>query len=668
MKNLAIGAIQGTAAVGVMSAANAIQQAAAHNGEEPQPDPDGDQALELPEYLPRSVEEANLQWGNWGMLEDPDKNFLQRAYSSSPLNTIDARDQREGNHGTTIQRPPAQGVKVLQNFLGQVDLHQIGRLFLGLQEGVVALELSVSGLLSATETSHHLLGRAMHKLSAAERLPLAIAQAKLTESGNSLTEVLHGIEKADERPRIRRWVDEMMIGLGPYSGLENHGPPRVVQPDDPDTSEISVTVTSALAKFTQLNESIRHETDTFLAISGNDSTGQGKQLVALLGLVDELIRHNDRTAASLRVITVTRKLTPDMVEENELHVAYQGVRGQAALHNLAPLIERPAHLLQVPLTIVRARTRIQMRLEVPLVPFHSPVYEILKAPNSLLRTQNGHLLQLSSNSVILQKGSTRTTIPTQVLETACVFQSGNVGCVNSLQFEQRKSCETELMVDDDTSPGVLQCLTGLSLLDPYVEHASQVGQETFDWYSPTETKVRIQCRDGREESASLAGLCRVELERGCTFATNRFILDGPEAAIRRQENVNFVVHPTRIAKVLGLIQVPSPEQWTNLTTMVNSLTTESGYPSLGAMLDLYHKLNPKPEDPLFTIFSPKVRIALLLATKIILCVILVILFVYKCSLYVKSKWVVRKTRKFQNVPDPSEPEVENVPLSPPGQF
>lgn len=76
---------------------------------------------------------------------------------------------------------------------------------------------------------------------------------------------------------------------------------------------------------------------------------------------------------------------------------------------------------------------------------------------------------------------------------------------------------------------------------------------------------------------SLVGLSRIELEHGWAFTSSKSLSEWPETAEWRNEYINYVVHPTRIAKILRMIQVPPPELWTNLTTMVYNMTTETGY-------------------------------------------------------------------------------------------
>ena len=86
------------------------------------------------------------------------------------------------------------------------------------------------------------------------------------------------------------------------------------------------------------------------------------------------------------------------------------------------------------------------------------------------------------------------------------------------------------------------------MLDPFQEHASQVGVETFDWYAPYPT---VTCSDGRKETSTLQGLCRVELERGCGVDIGTFRLDRAEAGVKIPERVLWTVPPVRVANVLG---------------------------------------------------------------------------------------------------------------------
>ena len=318
-------------------------------------------------------------------------------------------------------------------------------------------------------------------------------------------------------------------------------------------------------------------------IAGNSPKGVDLDLIVLTTAVEALVREMDLITTSVKTMIATGRLSPDLLPDDQLDQAFDTLQNEALNKGLVTLIQEPAQLLRVPIQMGRNPEGIRIWIKVSMVPANEAPFEVLKAPPALLRAGNGHLFQLNAKSAVIIRGAERISVEDNELEASCIQQAGYLACTRNLISRPRSSCETELL-GGDLGDEASHCQQGLTVLDPYQEHLSQVGTESFDWYGPETTAFTMECPDGRRQEAQLQGLCRLEVERGCKARSKRLVMDGAENAIRTTISGGWAVPPTRVHEVMERMHLPEPEEWENLSEVIYKLNQAEGGPTVNDLL------------------------------------------------------------------------------------
>ena len=496
-----------------------------------------------------------------------------------------------------------KGVNIVSNFQGQIEMHHLGQLLLGLEQGVLTIDYPTDALLRATGRALalanavlELTGHTRHLKHKNGELPdfdlyqrrSAVATIQRTKArrnrlhatGTALTYLIQGVDRPG---RSRRWVQEMNLGLGGYQELSEAARARGDRTDDPPSGMIHVHLHPGIPALDEAIRVLRNgHNGTISLVEARD--GLWSEQLEIFGLaLEDLARINEAHTGVLRAGLSGGRMSTDFISWEDLRRGFGELFQEAKEYRLIPLVERPAQLLQAPLRVRRHEDRLTMWLEIPLIPEGEAPYDIMKASPALLRTPNGHLLQLKTSSTLLRRSDELIAIPDEDLKNACHQYNGLMACARSLTYKKRTSCEAE-MLGEQLERGDGQCQSGLAILDPFQEHASQVGIESFDWYAPYPTKVTVTCADGRQETPTLQGLCRVELERGCGVDTGSFRLDRAESGVRIPEKVMWTVPPVRVASVLGKVKLPEPEKLEGIRELLRDMREEDGSPALGRFL------------------------------------------------------------------------------------
>ena len=529
--------------------------------------------------------------------------------------TIDALDKADDLRPLSHRNPNyGQGVRVVANFQGQIEMHRLGQLVLGLEEGVITIDYPTETLLQVSAAAIRMADTLLEHVATKRLTPsvnpkkkpfdlyalpstfstlhrVMSKRAVLHDSAAALTFAIQGV---DRPTRDRRWVQEVNLGLGAYRDINEAAKQRWNGLNDPPSGTVQVHLKPSYPDVLQLNRTLVQDyNSTWGLINMQDDLWSER--FGMFGLsLEDLIRKIDVHTSVLRTGLAAGKLSSDFIPWEDLREGFRRIHQEAKVYQLVPLVERAAQLLAAPLRMRRRYSQLTMWLEVPLMPTGETPYDILKASPALLRTPNGHLLQVRTGSTLLRKGTEMLALPDAELENACHSFNGVTACARSLTYQRRASCETE-MLGDRLDRGEGQCRNGLDILSPFEEHASQVGVETFDWYAPYPTEIEVSCADGRKETSTLQGLCRVELERGCGVNTGAFRLDRAEAGIKVPERVLWTVPPVRIAQVLGKVNIPDPETMENLGDLLRDMRNEHGGPTLGTFMQSLGTMNQEEE-------------------------------------------------------------------------
>ena len=602
VSNLAFGALHAGAAIGVFQAAGFSIPAITPENSETDENLCAVEDAECLEVIKRlgylDAFNTSLLFPDPATTSDNTTKLLPSPRGGT-IPSLDILDQMDIPHEAWMpRRDRGAGVKITSNFQGEVQMHRIGKLTLGLEEGVVAIGIPADALLNVARSTDLLIDRVVYEVAqlgtdtsdegalfrnlTSRRLEvLSSLQTKLIESASTLAETVHGIDK-DQREK--RWVHQLNFGLGdlqPISAAETNK--LVLQNKSPQLADVRVAVSVDVATASSLNQTITHSHHTALQSIQQKLQTWSEDLKVFMDKVENLVRQMDALQRAIRLTAISNSLSPDLVDRRELAEIFRAIQAAASKKGFELLIERPAHLLKVPVRMARRRSQLLLWLEVPMVPADEAHYEILKAAPAMLRTSNGHLLQLETTTTLLQKNKDLISVPDRRLHSSCVQHADHLACARNLIFKKRASCESEMLgnTDSDNTP---QCKSNLRVLDPYTEHLSQVGRESYDWYAPRPTEIHIRCDDGREEKATIGGLSRVELERGCKVNTPQYVIDGPESAIHQEDEIVWTIPPGRVAKVLQHVELPNPERRDDCGTLLQALQSDDGGPNIGALM------------------------------------------------------------------------------------
>ena len=491
------------------------------------------------------------------------------------------------------------GIKVTANFLGQVEMHRVGKLYLGLEQAVLFLETPAEVLIDVSRQAIQwaddiirgqvISGASANKTIAARGLQIVTSIQTVGRSAESLLNSLQGVERIPGR--AKRWVDEMTLGLGRFHDLKETSSKH--EKANPNEADVQITAAPHLTHLRSLNQSL-HTTFKKLRIATLREYDEAEALIStFITQMDALASENDRATTSLKTILATGKMTSDFIPAQTINSAFQQLQSSASKRGWTTLIQEAHQLLQVPVRVARDSSRIHIWMEAPIIPATEPPFEVLKAAPAMLRSENGHLLQLRAKTMVMVRGREVIPISDQQLEETCVTQGGYLACTRGLTHQRRTSCEGELL-GNDIAAGTIQCQQGLQVLDPFEEHLSQVGPNSFDWYSPSPSIVRMECPGDRHTEAELQGLCRMDLEKGCRAISPKNILDPAEGSSRGQEEFSWTVPPIRIAEVLRSIQIPEPEEWDDLAKSLHVLSHEEGGPSVNDLIESLPKSSLLP--------------------------------------------------------------------------
>ena len=622
----ATGAAQGGAMYGAMSAIEAIVDAVKGN----------DLTLNGPALV---RDDGQTLWDaarNQTAMQQPPVSMTWHGTLEVP--TLAEQDKLRGR--PMVERPLdgphgyGTGVEVTGNFQGQIQFLQIGQLYLGLEEAVIFAEIQAETLIDMARNVVQRLGLTARGLASLRSLDNRLQQKRVDQmhvlaqttsrAALSLVSSIQGIDRRHQRNK--RWLDEMSLGLGRFHQWQEAAQEVAMGRSQPELAEVQARLVVNPERWLNLNATTTRIIDSMgHTIASNSPKGVDLDLIVLTTAVEALVREMDLITTSVKTMIATGRLSPDLLPDDQIDHAFDALQGEALSKGLVTLIQEPAQLLRVPIQMGRNPEGIRIWIKVSMVPANEAPFEVLKASPALLRASNGHLFQLNAKSAVIIRGAERFSIEDNELEASCIQQAGYLACTRNLVSRPRASCETELL-GGDLGEEASHCQQGLTVLDPYQEHLSQVGTESFDWYGPEATTFIMECPDGRRQEAQLQGLCRVDVERGCKARSKRLVMDGAENAVRTTISGGWAVPPTRVHEVMDRMNLPEPEEWENLSEVIYRLNQVEGGPTVNDLIRSLPtaKLLPRPwadiPEDLQNLWLTMITLFIFTACIVMLCV------------------------------------------------